>query len=115
MGVLERTREIGVMKAVGAREGHIQFIFVVEGAVIGLAGGLLGLLLAWAASHPADAWMRALLAEHTTIKLKDAVFGFPLWLVLGAPAFACVMTTLAALYPAWRASRVNPVTALRHE
>jgi putative ABC transport system permease protein len=115
MGVLERTREIGVMKAVGAREGQIQFMFVVEGAVVGLAGGLLGLLLAWAASHPMDAWMRALLAEHTTIRLKEAVFTFPWWLTLGGPAFACVITTLAALYPAWRASRVNPVTALRHE
>jgi putative ABC transport system permease protein len=115
MGVLERTREIGVMKAVGAREGHIQLVFLVEGALVGLAGGLLGLLLAWAASHPADAWMRSLLAQHTTILLKESVFTFPWWLTLGGPAFAGLATTLAAVYPARRASKINPVAALRHE
>jgi putative ABC transport system permease protein len=115
MGVLERVREIGVMKAVGARDGHIQLIFLVEGALIGLVGGVLGLALAWAVSGPADAWMRSMLAAHTTHKLSGTVFVFPPWLVVGAPAFACLATTLAAVYPARRAAKVNTVEALRHE
>jgi putative ABC transport system permease protein len=115
IGVLERTREIGVMKAVGARDGHIQLMFLVEGAMVGLVGGLLGLVLAWAASHPADAWVRWVLDQNTPIKLEDSVFAFPWWLACGAPAFACLATTLAAVYPARRAARVNPVEALRHE
>src|SRR5262249_52343441 len=53
MSVLERTREIGVMKAVGARDGHVLLAFLVEGALVGLVGGALGLLVCWAASHPA--------------------------------------------------------------
>jgi putative ABC transport system permease protein len=115
MSVLERVREIGVMKAVGARDAHVQAIFLVEGALIGLVGGLVGLLLGWLVKFPADAWLRSLLAERTKIQLEASVFMYPWWLVVGAPAFAVVVTTLAAVYPARRAARVDPVTALRHE
>jgi putative ABC transport system permease protein len=115
MGVLERVREIGVMKAVGARDGHIQMIFLVEGALVGLVGGLLGLLLGWAASFPADAWVRATVESGLSVRLDQSVFAFPWWLLAGVPLFACLITTLAAFYPARRASRVNPVTALRHD
>jgi putative ABC transport system permease protein len=115
MGVLERMREIGVMKAVGARDSHIVAIFLVEGLVIGLIGGLVGLGLAWGLSGPGDAWMQSILERNTSIKLHGSVFVFPWWLVVGAPAFACLTTTLAAVYPARRAARVDPVAALRHE
>jgi ABC-type antimicrobial peptide transport system permease subunit len=115
MGVLQRMREIGVMKAVGARDGHIVAIFLVEGATIGLVGGLLGLGLAWGLSGPGDAWMQSILEKNTSIKLHGSVFAFPPWLLIGVPAFACLTTTLAAVYPARRASRIDPVAALRHE
>jgi putative ABC transport system permease protein len=115
MGVLQRLREIGVMKAVGARDGHIVAIFLVEGAAIGLVGGLLGLGLAWGLSGPGDAWMQSILEKNTSIKLHGSVFAFPLWLIIGVPAFTCLTTTLAAVYPARRASRIDPVAALRHE
>jgi putative ABC transport system permease protein len=115
MSVLERVREIGIMKAVGARDGHIQLIFLVEGALVGLVGGLLGLLLGWAASIPGDAWVRGLVRQRLALDLQQSIFVFPWWLVAGVPAFACLVTTLAALYPARRAARVNPITALRHD
>jgi putative ABC transport system permease protein len=115
ISVLERIREIGVMKAIGAKDRHILSIFLVEGAVIGLLGGLLGLWLAWGVSGPCDSWLRGMLASGTTIKLEHSIFVFPLWLLLAVPAFACLVTTLAAVYPARRAARVDPVTALRHE
>jgi putative ABC transport system permease protein len=115
MSVLERVREIGVMKAVGARDGHIQMIFLVEGALVGLVGGLLGLLLGWAASFPGDAGVRGLVQQRLSLTLQESIFVFPWWLVAGVPAFACLVTTLAALYPARRAARVNPITALRHD
>jgi putative ABC transport system permease protein len=115
MSVLERVREIGVMKAVGARDGHIQLIFLVEGALVGLVGGLLGLLLGWAASFPADAWVRAKVEQGMALQLQESIFSFPWWLQVGTPTFACLVTTLAAYYPARRAARVNPITALRHE
>jgi putative ABC transport system permease protein len=115
MTVLERTREIGIMKAVGARDRHIQAIFLVEGLLIGLAGGGLGLLLGWAASFPGDAWLRSMVSREMKIDLQGSIFVFPLWLTLGCLAFAAVVTTVAAVYPARRAARINPVTALRQE
>jgi putative ABC transport system permease protein len=115
MSVLERTREIGVMKAVGARDGHIQCVFILQGALIGLAGGWLGLLACRAVSLPADAWVRTLVASRLKMDLQESVFAWPPWLLIGTPMFACCVTTLAALYPARRAARVSPITALRHE
>jgi putative ABC transport system permease protein len=115
MSVLERVREIGVMKAVGARDGHIQLMFLVEGALVGLIGGLLGLLLAWSGSFPGDAWVRATVESGLQVKLQESVFVFPWWLVVGAPLSTCLVTTVAAYYPARRAARVNPIRALRHE
>ncbi len=115
MTVLERTREIGVMKAVGARDVHIQTMFLLEGALIGLIGGGLGVLLSWAASIPGDAVARSLLQDQSLPALRNTLFVFPPWLTLGAPAFAGLVTTLAAVYPARRATRVNPILALRHE
>jgi putative ABC transport system permease protein len=115
MSVLERVREIGVMKAVGARDGHVKAIFLMEGALIGWVGGLLGLAVAWGTSFPTDSWLRARVAERLKIQLEGSLFAFPWWLVAGAPVFAVLVTTLAALYPASRAVRIDPVQALRHE
>jgi putative ABC transport system permease protein len=115
MSVLERTREVGIMKAVGAGNRHIQLIFLVEGALIGVLGGGLGLLLGWAASFPGDSWVRSMVQRDMKIELKESLFVFPVWLVLTVMGFAVVVTTLAAVYPARRAAKVNPVEALRHE
>jgi putative ABC transport system permease protein len=116
MTVLERTREIGVMKAVGARDRHIQMIFLVEGALLGVIGGGLGMLGGWLASFPGDSIARSLLEKYSLLNhLRSTLFLYPWWLLLGVPFFAGVVTTLAAVLPARRAARVNPITALRHE
>ena len=115
MTVLERTHEIGVMKAVGAKNRHIELIFLVEGAALGLVGGGLGLLLAWLASFPGNAIGQSMIEKEAQTQLQHAVFVFPLWLTLGIPLFAALVTTVAAFYPARRAARINPILALRHE
>jgi putative ABC transport system permease protein len=115
MSVLERVREIGIFKAVGARDGQVLALFLMEGALIGLVGGLLGLASAWGISFPADSWLRGQVAQRLNIKLDGSLFAFPWWLIAGAPLFAVLVTTLAALYPARRAVRIDPVGALRHE
>ncbi len=115
MSVLERTREIGVMKAVGAGSGQLVSLFLVEGGLIGLVGGGLGLLLGWAASFPGDAWVRSMVSRDLKYDLQESLFTFPPSLVLTVLGFALLVTTLAAVYPARRAAQVDPVAALRHE
>ncbi len=115
MSVLERTHEIGIIKALGARTGHIRQIFLVEGAALGLAGGLIGLALAFLASYPGDAIAKSIMEPQTQMPVKGSLFVYPPWLVLGAPALAALISTLAAVYPAHRAASVDPITSLRHE
>jgi putative ABC transport system permease protein len=116
ISVLERTREIGIMKAVGAANGHVLFIFLFEGALIGLAGGACGLGLARGISIPGDAWVRSMVSRNlVNVELKESLFVFPPWLALAVLSFAALVTTLAAVYPARRAARIDPVAALRHE
>ncbi len=115
MSVLERTREIGVMKAVGARDRHIQLIFLVEGALLGVLGGLLGVLACALVSYPGDALARQLLEKYSVVnRLRGSLFVLPWWLVVGVPFFAGLVTTLAAVLPARRAAQVDPIQALRH-
>jgi ABC-type lipoprotein release transport system permease subunit len=72
-------------------------------------------LAAWGLSFPADAWIRSMISRDMKIELKESLFVFPLWLTTGVVAFAALVTTLAAVYPARRAARVEPLKALRHE
>jgi putative ABC transport system permease protein len=115
MSVLERRREIGIMKAVGATDWQLQALFVIEGALIGLVGGSLGLLLAWSVSFPADAWVHSMVHRDMKVYLNGSVFAFPRWIAATVVLFTVTATTVAALYPARRAAMVDPVSALRHD
>ncbi len=114
--VVERTREIGIFKALGATDRQVMVLFLAEGTMIGLLGGALGIVLAWAVSFPADNLVRKLVQQQSRDPLvTESIFEFPGWLVASTVAFAAVVTTLAALYPSRRAARIQPVEALRHE
>lgn len=115
MSVLERRREIGIMKAVGATNWQLQSLFVIEGALIGLVGGTLGLLLAWSISYPGDAWVRSMVHRDMNMDLSGSIFAFPNWLAWTVLLFTVGVTIAAALYPSRRAAKVDPVTALRHD
>ncbi|HEX8160729.1 MAG TPA: FtsX-like permease family protein [Pyrinomonadaceae bacterium] len=114
MSILERTREIGIMKAIGAEDREIKLIFFVEAALIGFAGGVIGSLAAWGID---------VLSNHIAYRffLKPrginyvTFFALPPYLWLGAIAFAVAVAIAAALYPAARAARIDPVKALRHD
>jgi putative ABC transport system permease protein len=115
MSVLERRREIGIMKAVGAADWQLQTLFVIEGGLIGVIGGALGLLLAWSISFPGDGWVRSLVHRDMDIELTGSIFAFPSWIALTVVLSTVGVTIVAALYPARRAATVDPVTALRHD
>jgi ABC-type lipoprotein release transport system permease subunit len=114
MSIFERTREIGIMKAIGADDLDIKLIFFVEAAVIGFAGGSTGALLAWGIDRVANQLAFKFLLEPRGASFID-FFSIPPWLWLGAIIFAILVAVLAALYPAARASRIDPVRALRHD
>ncbi len=115
MSVLQRRREIGIMKAVGAADWQLQALFLVEGGLIGLIGGVSGLLLAWTISFPGDAWVRSMIRRDMQIDLSGSIFAFPARIGVIVLFFTIGVTVVAALYPARRASKVDPVTALRHD
>ncbi|HKE60350.1 MAG TPA: FtsX-like permease family protein [Pyrinomonadaceae bacterium] len=114
MSILERTREIGIMKAIGAEDREIKLIFFVEAAVIGAVGGVLGTLVAWAIDAVANRLAYRFILKPQGASFVD-FFSLPPFLSLGAILFAIVVSILAALYPAARAARIDPVRALRHD
>jgi ABC-type antimicrobial peptide transport system permease subunit len=114
MSILERTREIGIMKAIGAEDREIKFIFFVEAGVIGLTGGVVGALLAWGIDAVANRLAYRFILQPQGASYVD-FFALPPYLWLGAIVFAVLVSILAALYPAARAARIDPVKALRHD
>lgn len=114
MSILERTREIGIMKAIGAEDREIKLIFFFEAAVIGLTGGVIGSLAAWGIDAVANRLAYRFILKPQGGSFVD-FFYLPPYLWLGAIAFALSVSILAALYPAARAARIDPVRALRHD
>jgi putative ABC transport system permease protein len=114
MSILERTREIGIMKAIGAEDREIKLIFFFEAAVIGLTGGIIGCLAAWGIDALANRLAYRFILKPQGASFVD-FFSLPPWLWLGAILFALGVSILAALYPASRAARIDPVRALRHD
>lgn len=114
MSILERTREIGIMKAIGAEDREIKLIFFVEAAVIGVTGGVIGVLLAWGIDTLANNLAYRFILKPQGASFID-FFDLPPYLTIGAILFALMVSIAAALYPASRAARIDPVRALRHD
>ena len=114
MIVLEKTREIGILKAMGVTSGGIGRIFVLEGLVVGLvgttAGGIVGSLLCWLQDTyqlvQLDAQLYYVSAIPVDFQLSDAAA------IIAATNLLCLV---AGLYPAWRAGTLHPVEAIHHE
>lgn len=112
MAILERRREIGIMKAVGASDEDVRALFFVEAGVMGAWGGLFGIGLGWLIGRAIN--------FGTNVYLKrqgfppEQIWALPAWLAAGAVGFAIVVSLVSGLYPAMRAARVDPVEALRY-
>ena len=113
MAILERRREIGIMKALGASDADVRGLFFAEAGAMGLVGGAAGVALGWTIGR--------LINLGTNIYLERQhfppaqIWSVPLWLVLSAITFSIVVSLLSGLYPAARAARLDPVQALRYE
>lgn len=109
MNVLERTREIGVMRAIGADDGAIRNIVIGEGIFIGVLSWLLGVMLAWPISRLlSDAVGLSFLRR--TLNFEFSLLGIGLWL-----GVVVVVATIASLFPAWRASHLTVREVLAYE
>jgi len=107
--VLERTREIGVMKAIGARNSDVLSLFLIESGLLGIAGGVIGIILGAGISKSVEIGANAAFGPGTITAV------FPIWLIVGALVFSFVVGALSGVLPARRASKLRPVEALRYE
>lgn len=113
MAILERRREIGIMKALGASDRDIKQIFFAEAGAMGLTGGALGVLLGWAIGRIINFGVGVWLARQELP--PQEIWSTPWWLVAAAIAFSVIVSLIAGLYPAARAAKLDPVQALRYE
>jgi len=113
MAILERRREIGILKALGAADGDVKQLFFVEAGVMGLFGGFLGVGLGWLIGRALN-FGTAVYLHRQNLPSVD-IFFVPWWLVLFGISFAILVSLAAGLYPASRAARLDPVQALRYE
>lgn len=106
MSVFERTREIGILRALGWKQWQVLILIELEAVVLGLGGGLLGILIGWGA-------LRLLEALPQTASIVSA--SFPSSLLPEAVGIAMLAGLAAGAFPAWRGARLSPVEALRHD
>jgi len=123
VSVMERTREVGILKAIGAKSRTILTMFLTEAAVIGIVGGLIGILIGYGASYG----LASLLSNFIRPQQQDTLFSTPerkalsispiftpQW-TIAAFTFAVIICIIFGLYPARKASKLNPVEDLQYE
>ncbi|MCP5097292.1 MAG: FtsX-like permease family protein, partial [Chloroflexi bacterium] len=120
MSIYERTREIGLMKAVGATNRDVMFIFLAEAGTIGVIGGIggviAGLLLGQIGGFVGQQFLLAQIAQTGgSPDGLDSLVYTPLWLPIFAIIFAALVGVISGIYPALRAIRLDPIAALRYE
>ncbi len=113
MATYERTKEIGVLRACGARRSTIRRLFTFEAAFLGFLGGVTGLGVSYVIAKIGNVVLDKV-AVQQSLPLEGLIT-FPVWLVFGVIGFTTLIGMLAGLYPAFRASRMDPITALRYE
>ena len=113
MAILERRREIGIMKAIGASDGDVRKLFFAEAGAMGIVGGIIGVVMGWAIGQAINFGTNVYLKSQSIP--PEHFWVVPWWLVLFAVGFAFLVSLVSGLYPAGRAARLDPVQALRYE
>jgi putative ABC transport system permease protein len=113
MAILERRREIGIMKAIGASDGDVKKLFFAEAGAMGILGGIVGVVLGWAIGQIINFGINIYLKSQSVP--PEHFWAVPLWLVVFSIIFAFLVSLVSGLYPASRAAKLDPVQALRYE
>lgn len=113
MSILERTREIGVMRAVGARRATVSRLFTIEASLLGLLGGILGIVIAYCLTLVGNPIINNQLKGNGIT--SSNILSMPLWLIVSVIVGTTIIGMLAGLYPARKAARLDPVEALHYE
>jgi putative ABC transport system permease protein len=113
MAILERRREIGILKALGASDADVKMLFFTEAGCMGLVGGIFGVMLGWAIGRAINFGANVYL--HRQNLPSADLTSVPIWLIAAAIAISIGVSLAAGLYPASRAAKLNPVEALRYE
>jgi putative ABC transport system permease protein len=114
MAILERRREIGIMKALGASDRDVRSIFFVEASSMGVLGGALGVGMGWLIGRIINFGTNFYLQQRLGAKPQD-IWHVSLSLVVGAVVGSVIVSVFAGWYPASRAAKLDPVQALRHD
>lgn len=113
MAILERRREIGIMKAIGASDSDVRGLFFAEAGAMGMLGGLFGVIMGWVIGRVinfgTNIYFQRLGIPH------EKLWAVPWWLVAAAMGVAFGVSLISGLYPASRAAKLDPVQALRYE
>ena len=123
VSLMERTREIGILKALGMKSRSVLMIFLCESLIIGLIGAVIGIIAGWVLANVASVVFSSGMFTGAGVGQAVTAGSFAIELVpvltptvmLGALVFGVGVSVIFALYPAWRASKLNPVKALRYE
>lgn len=113
IALLERTRDIGIMKAIGARRRDVRTMFITEAIIIGMAGGFVGVIGGWLLGVIINLAVNAL-AEKAGGEAAN-LFYTPWQFVVGVIIFSFIVGLVTGIYPARRAMKINPLEALRYE
>jgi hypothetical protein len=113
MSILERRREIGVLKALGASDSDVRQLFFAEAGAMGLAGGVAGVVFGWSIGRIIQ-FVTEIYLRRQSIPAEN-IWSVPWWLIAGAIGFSVLVSLVAGMYPASRAARLDPVEALRYD
>jgi putative ABC transport system permease protein len=113
--VMERTREIGIMKAIGATTRDIMSIFIIEGVLMSGVGGIIGIILGVFGSQALTLILRSFMSMGGGGGSFQLVPIITITSVVLAIAVSLIVGVLSSLYPAWRAARMSPIEAVRYE
>ena len=114
MSIYERTKEIGIMKVIGANIRDIKYLFLFEAAFIGFLGGIIGLILSYGLSYILNTFLGAAFGASMGMG-GSSISIIPVWLALSTLAFSTGIGVLAGYLPAKRAMNLSALESLRNE